>query len=230
METYKEFPGNCPRNVSKDAKYRIRTDPTAGGRGTLVVLVYCAAEDEIWYPTTRDHPELEEMVNAVKIGLGQPPNGSFYINEYKQVIVPTGSSDTYYFAGRYEEPLQFEIEGRVLSGDAVDTDGKRLKPGDNWDGPHPGIPYILMAGREDIRYDVRVRPQVEQRIRLSAAIGSDKAAVVAQSIRRVKGFPGGRFYVNEFHTIFAPVSNGLDLKYVYIGQLDLKNWFPEPEI
>ena len=74
-------------------------------------LVFRVVEDERWYATTRDHPQLGEMVNAVKRGLGQPPNGSFYINEYMQVIVPTGNSDKYFYAGRYEEPLQFEMEG-----------------------------------------------------------------------------------------------------------------------
>ena len=217
--------------MPKDAKYRIRTDRTAGGRGTLVELVFRAAEDERWYPTTREHPELGEMVNAVKLSLGQPPNGAFYINEYMQVIVPTGGSDRYYYAGRYDEALQFEMEGRVLSGDAIDADGRSLLPGDIWDGPHPGIPYTLMAGRrDDIRYITRPRPLVEKTVRLSAAIGPDLAAAVARSIRTVKGFAGGRFYVNEFQTIFAPVSDGQELQYVYIGQLDLENWFPAPNI
>ena len=39
------------------------------------------------------------MVNAVKTARGQAPNGSFYINEYKQVIVPVVGSTDYYLAG-----------------------------------------------------------------------------------------------------------------------------------
>ena len=230
METLPEFHGNCPRNVSKDAKYTIRTNRSAGGRGTVVQLVFRVAEDERWYATTRDHPELGEMVNAIKLRLGQPPNGAFYINEYRQVIVPTGASDSYFYAGRYEEPLQFEMEGRVLSGDAIDMNGRPLKPGAIWHGPHPGIPYMLMAGRDDIRYKTRPRPQVEKTIRLSKAIGPSRAAAVARSIREVKGFLGGRFYVNEFRTIFAPVSDGREWRYVYIGQLDMDSWFPVPEL
>ena len=53
------------------------------------------------------------MVNAVKTAQGQAPNGSFYINEYKQVIVPVVDSVDYFLAGTYDRPLRFEFEGRL---------------------------------------------------------------------------------------------------------------------
>lgn len=230
MAEFPRFPGNCPRNVAKDAKYSIRTDTAAGQRGPVVTLVFRAAEDERWYATTDAHPTLVNMVNSVKMGLGLPPNGAFYINEYKQVIVPTAHSDAYYYAGQYDEPLRFEFEGHVLSGDAVDLAGNLLTPGDIWAGPHPGIPYKLMAGGSDITYTSKPRPRVEKTIRLSRMIGLERASAVAARIRDVKGFAGGRFYVNEFRTIFAPVREGQEWRYVYIGRLDLDNWFPVPEI
>ena len=230
MVEYPRFPGNCPRNVAKDAKYSIRTDTTAGKRGPVVSLVFRAAEDERWYATTDAHPTLVNMVNAVKTGLGLPPNGAFYINEYKQVIVPTAGSDAYHYAGQYEEPLRFEFEENVLSGDAVDLTGNPLSPGDDWTGPHPGIPYKLTAGGTDISYITDPRPRVEKTIRLSKVIGVDRAVAVAARIQDVKGFAGGRFYVNEFRTIFAPVSEGQEWRCVYIGRLDMENWFPAPKI
>lgn len=229
MAQYSEFSGNCPRNVSRDAKYRTRSSVSSQG-GSVVELVYRAAEDERWYPTTEDHPDLCEMVNDVKLSLDLPPNGSFYINEYQQVVVPTARSDRYFYAGEYENPLEFEIEGRVLSGKPLDSDGNPLSPGDLWIGPHPGIPYILAAGGNDIKYTIRPRPQVEKTIKLSKEIGIDRARAVARSIRRVKGFLGGRFYVNEFQSIFAPVSRESNWEYVYIGELDMGKWFPIPEI
>ena len=231
MAEYPLFPGNCPRNVVKDAKYSVRTDTTTGGqRGAVITLVFRAAEDERWYATTDAHPNLVNMVNAVKLGLGLPPNGAFYINEYKQVIVPTAASDRYYYAGQYEEPLRFEFEDKVLSGDAVDLDGHPLSPGDTWVGPHPGIRYKLTAGGSDIAYTTHPRPRVEKTLSLSALIGADRAAAVAARIRDVKGFAGGRFYVNEFRTIFSRVSEGQEWRYVYIGRLDMENWFPTPQI
>lgn len=228
MEQYSEFLGNCPRNVARDAKYRTRSRGSSEG-GSVVELVYRATEDERWYPTTEDHPNLCKMVNGVKLSLGLPPNGAFYINEYQQVIVPSVHSDRYYYAGPYENALEFEIEGNILSGKPLDENGDPLSSGDAWNGPHPGIPYILEAGRDDVKYTIRPKPQIEKTIRLSKQIGIDQAKDVARLIRRVKGSLGGRFYVNEFRAIFAPVSTELNWEYVYIGQLDMENWFPAPE-
>ena len=39
-------------------------------------------------PSSTAHPELADMVNDVKRTYGVAPNGPFYINEYKHVIVP----------------------------------------------------------------------------------------------------------------------------------------------
>lgn len=224
MATFPRFEGNCPRNVAKDAKYSVRT----GKGGPVVALTYRAQEDERWYATTERHPELVRMVNAVKLSLGLPPNGAFYINEYKQVIVPTTGSEDYFLAGKYEQPLRFEFEGKVLSGEAIDLQGNPLTPGDTWTGPHPGIPYLLSAGGDDIKYTVQPRPNVEKDLKLSKVIGRDAAQAITSRIRSVKGYAGGRFYVNEFRTMFAPVQETMEWRYVYVGQLDLAPWFAEP--
>src|SRR5262249_17295287 len=150
------------------------------------------------------------------------------INEYKQVIVPVAGSGVYYLAGTYEKPLRFDFEGKTLSGEPVDLGGNPLNPGDEWIGPHPGIPYILAAGGADIYYEFSPRPNVEKKIRLSKCMEPGKAREVASRIRDVKGFSGGRFYVNEFRSIFAPVKEGSEWRYVYIGVLDLDFWFPTP--
>lgn len=225
MPSFPVFQGNCPRNVAKDAKYTVRT----GKNGTPVVaLVFRSQEDERWYMTNEEHPELVQKVNQVKLSLGLPPNGSFYINEYKQVIVPSAQGTDYYFAGIYEKPLRFEFEGNILSGEPVDLQGNPLSPGDKWVGPHPGIRYKLCAGGRDICYTFQPRPNVEKDMKLSAVIGKEAASAIAQRLVAVRGFQGGRFYVNEFCSAFTPVQEGLETKYYYVGQLDLAQWFPAP--
>jgi hypothetical protein len=220
------FRGNCPRNVSKDAKYAIRS----GYSGPVVALTYVSAEEERWFATTEDHPDLVEMVNRVKTELGDAPNGPFYINEYGQVIVPVGSSADYYLAGDYDMPLRFEFEGNLLSGDGIDLAGRPLNPGDLWTGPHPGIPYQLKAGGSDVYYRMYPRPGVEKRVRLSAAIGSEAAMTFARRIQGVKGWQGGRFYINEWWELFGPVAAPSGYEYRYIGHLDENDpWFPKPE-
>ncbi|WP_075164973.1 hypothetical protein [Chthonomonas calidirosea] len=66
-----------------------------------------------------------------------------------------GQKSCDYLAGEYDRPLEFEFEGKKLTGDAVDLEGRRLEPGDEWEGPHPGIPYRLAAGGRDIYYEWR---------------------------------------------------------------------------
>ena len=223
MSQFPVFQGNCPGNVAKDAKYSVKS----GENGPVVKIIYQTIEGEKWHASTEDHPELVNMVNDVKTSLGQQPNGSFYINEYKQVIVPVVGNENYYLAGTYGKPLKFEFEGKIISGEPVDLDGNSINPGDDWYGPHVGIPYVLCAGGNDIKYTTRPRPNVEKTIKLSKIIGNDLAKSVAERIRLIKGFQGGRFYVNELCSIFTPIQDA-ELRYVYIGKLDLQQWFPAP--
>lgn len=227
-EPFPLFTGNCPNNVSRDAKYSVRTRD-----GQLVVgLLYRSADDEEWHAATDEHPDLIEMVNAVKITMGDSANGPFYINEYGQVIVPVGPQAEYYLAGEFEGLLRFEFEGHTLSGEGKGLDGLDLRPGDIWTGPHPGIPYVLTAEGRDIYYRSHPRLHVTKKVRLSKLVGVSAAADVSGRIQQVKGWGGGRFYVNEWREIFAPVGRAGGLAYVYVGSLDLDDldqaWFPQP--
>src|SRR4051812_35539013 len=100
---YPLFLGNCPHNVSKDAKYTVR------GTDGRISLEYCVDDVTRWHLSTKAHPALAEMVNSVKCTHGSGPNGPFYLNEYHQVIVPVGMDATYYLAGTYDQPLKFDF-------------------------------------------------------------------------------------------------------------------------
>jgi hypothetical protein len=81
---------------------------------------------------------------------------------------------------------------------------------------------------DDIYFQMTARPNVTKNVKLSKQIGAQEAAAVAARIRDIKGFSGGRFYVNEFKTIFTPLNEYGEMRYVYIGQLDLAQWFGPP--
>jgi hypothetical protein len=222
MKTHVVFPGNCPHNVSKDAKYTVR------GTGGRIALEYCVDDVTRWHLSTKAHPELAAMVNDVKQAFGSGPNGPFYVNEYKQVIVPAGPSATYYFAGTYDQPVRFEHDGQTISGEPVDLDGKPLQPGQTWHGPHAGIPYVLTAAGDDVYYRTFPQPEVERRVKLSRERGKGIAQQIARLLSAFKGAGGGRFYVNEFRSVFSPISSDEELAYIYIGQIDLDSWFNDP--
>jgi len=219
------YQGNCPGNVSKDAKYSVRNDQ---GK-PVVTLTYNTDDGERWHMTTDTHPKLVAMVNAAKISKGGDPNGAFYINEYKQVIVPVVGCDKYFLAGEYSTPLRFEFEDKTLSGEAIDPDGNPLQPGDLWKGPHPGIPYTLTAGGKDVKYRISPRPNVTRDVKLSKEIGKMEALKTVNIVKAVKGSDGGRFYINEFLTMFTPINEEGEWVYRFIGILDLEHWFPKVE-
>ncbi len=224
---FPQFPGNCPRLAPKDAKYSIRWH-----RGEQVVsLVYRIGKAERVYLSTAEHRRLVEMVNAVKEEYSETLGGVFYINEWHQVIVPVAGEIDYFYAGEYDGSLEFDLDGHVLSGRPVGRDGQRLSPGDEWYGPHPGIPYKLRAGGKDISYEVRLSANRTREICLSDIVGREGAAQMAGRIREYKGYLGGRFYVNEWRAMFAPMVARDELRYIYLGQLeDSDPWFPKPEV
>jgi hypothetical protein len=219
------FEGNCPRNVAKDAKYGVRTR----GGSLVIGLVYNTQDGERWHATTEQHPELVRMVSEVKVALSGSHAGPFYINEYRQVIVPASGTEEYFLAGEYDRPLRFSFEGRMLSGEPIGPDGKELSPGDEWVGPRPGVPYVIKAGGADVYYKTRPRPNVERRILLSEFAGPEAAAALVRRLTVHKGWGGGRFYVNEWRAFFAPVDSREGWRFIYMGKLEDKDrWFPKP--
>lgn len=216
------FKGNCPRNVNRDAKYAVRW---ADGE-MRITLVYRHPDGEQWLASTSDHPDLVKRVNETKESRGEAKGGPFYINEFHQLLVPAGPEPAYYLAGDYTRPLEFEFEGHILSGDGRGRDGRRLLPGEEWEGPHPGIPYVASASGDDVYYEAVPRPNVTKKVRLSAHANPTRAREIAKQVIEAKG-GSGRFYVNEFHHMFAPVSASLPVRYVYVGKLDPSSgWFP----
>lgn len=236
------YPGAWPRNVSRTAKYAIRQ---IDGRWRVTVL-YEIDRGVRYLAVEGGGSPLPQMVNDLRSTLGQPPGGPFYINEYRHVIVPirgdeaSGVGSEYYFAGRFDGELVFDLDGTPLTGRPIRPDGSPLRPGDRWSGPRPGIPYVLTAGGQDIYFErpaltdddpPRIRPRTQVRTPLSRIHGGAVAAKVAATIRHIRGHQGGRFYVNEYGAMFTPVtSDEGDLEYVYCGQLDLGRWFPEPDV
>jgi hypothetical protein len=216
----KIFEGNWPQSVRRDAKYSVKNED---GK-YVIAIVYQYDESEKWYPTTDEHDELVEMVNRIKIELNGSPGGPFYINEYRQVIVPAGNPTIYYYAGEYNKDLEFDFEGYKLSGKPLSLEGKPLSPNDPWEGPHQGIPYKLSAGAKDISYEQVISPRKKRTISLVKIVGEEDAKKTISKISAIIGYQGGRFYINEYRQLFT------GMPYRYIGQLeDGDAWFPKPE-
>jgi hypothetical protein len=220
-----QFGGNCTASVTKQGRYSVRYQD-----GSPVVSVVMETSDGIRvYPATRSHEQLVEMVNAIKTAASASKGGSFYINEYRQVIVPAGTPLGHYYAGEYHEPISLVMEstGQEFSGSHRDASGRVLSPRDSWGiRPRPGIAYTLSSGGQDIYYERKISVDAVQKVRLSSLVGVNDAVKTASRIAKVKGKEGGRFYVNDFRVIFGPRSGGAD--YLFMGLLDESDpWFPK---
>lgn len=219
------FEGNCTANVSDDAKYHIKT--TKGGH---IEIPYEFDEADQWLLATKSHPDLVAMVNQVRAELGENPGGAFYINEYKQVLVPDRRDKIYYLAGTYAEPLRFTFNDGTraitISGEPADLGGNPIPIGGVWKGLHHGIRYTLAAGGNDIYYTCYPRPDVRRTVKLSKEVGGEQAAQMAAKVKVIKGFQGGRFYINEWREMFAPRLEDDETEYLYIGRLQADDpWF-----
>ncbi len=222
-----EYKWNCPVSVKKEAKYRVKQEKDK----YVVGVTYKTQEGEYWTPTIDSHPKLVQMVNAVKMEINDSFGGAFYINEYRQVIVPTING--YFYAGEYNDDLIFELEGRKISGRAFDKNGDTIAIGGDWDGGLMGIPYILCAGGDDIKFEMEIRQNVWLRKKLSQTSGALDTQKLARRLCNVIGdYKGGRFYINEFREMFKPKTNDAtkEVIYIYLGSLkDSDPWFSKPK-
>ncbi len=212
------YPGLIPSIVNKDAKYSV----VHADDGMQVQLRFTLNHKEKAILTTDRHDQLVEMVNAVKQADGSAPGGAFYLNEYFDVLVPTMNGC--FFAGSYENVLVFDLDGATVSPHRPPG----VEPGDEWSGPHVGIPYVLAAGGQDIYYKTK-SGKIERREDLSDHVGATAAAKLAGRLAAIRGTEGGRIYINECGEFFAPPRAG-STGHVYLGGLDEDAWFPAPDV
>jgi hypothetical protein len=217
----KTWHGASPSNVRRDGKYSIVLED-----GEYVIqLRYRLSDREVALLTTVDHDELVDMVNHVKEAKTGRKGGAFYINEYKDVLVPTADSDgEVWWAGTYDRMLKFELEpGVVISPKAP----RALKPGDPWPGPRVGTKYTLTASGDDLRYSFQ-KGRITTEVRLSDHVGEKRASALAKRIAKFK-LSGGGVYVNECCEMFIPTNNSVTPDYIYVGCIDEDAWFRPPD-
>lgn len=203
---------------NRDAKYSVAYNNGVGRWG--IRLIFNEGRWRTAELFAFDHPELVEAVNKKKVQLCSRKGGAFYYNEYGHILVPAvGSSPEY--ATKTSARLAFTYGEKTVSSEPPST----LSPGDEWQGPHPGIPYMLEV--RDISYWKTLERTSWRKVTLSAAVGPRPAADLARRLHVVKGHTG-KIYLNERRHFFAPQLHKGDWRFVYLGPLGNSPWFPEP--
>lgn len=163
-------------------------------------------------------PGLVEAINLGKRAGGQSDGGSFVINEYGHVLVPT--SGGVFCVGRLHGVPAFRHGEQLLT---ASPDG--LQPGEVWNGLLAGLRYRLKAGGSDVEYE---RPD-GRLVRLSGVLGPAAARNAVAGFARIKA-GGGRLYVNEAGAVTAPMQKRGAWVDVYLGAIDPARWFPAPQV
>ncbi len=178
---------------------------------------------EYWFEETQAVQELAEAIAKVQLEFNGMEGGSFTINEWGQVIVPSAVHDRRrYFVGDLLgtwDLLDPENEGKRVG--LYDDHG--LGCGDPWELPYVGVPYHLSkTGRLYFVHRGLERDLIQyapyQDARLIAAL------------RRCRRWGAVRFIVNPFGLVLTkrPVPGRWcedDWDPVYVGKIDYARWF-----
>ena len=183
----------------------------------------CLAEDSLG---------VRDLIKAVLDGkefLGGGGGGSFIINEYGQVIVPSSS-------GNGERVIVGEIDGRVLfdnpleDEDDIDiSDFSGLECGDLWNLPYAGASYNLSKKSEIYYYKSH-----EEGGESEFPTVQDNELIT--NLRNVRRSGAVRFIVNPYGIVLTkrpPEGTWMpDEKWesVFVGHINFEQWFEKEEV
>jgi len=223
----------------QDRKYHVKRH-----RGRWTVKVWYRPVGRYayaWRSTATDCSELVAAVNRVARRFHRKPGGSFYFNEFNQVLKPIygdGRVELRYVGDFPGCLLRFQLLDGVWNNRPPHTPDRELAVGDNWVGPRCGIPYWIETGRELRIYRPSVLQSeddfVEVRHREYLDPYNRDYGDLAQAVWKAKGRSGGRFYVTESGSLWAPYWEGpgrTDWNYRYVGRLweyvEGNEWYPK---
>ncbi len=165
-------------------------------------------------------------VNAGKRALGGRDGGSFLINEFGQVLVPTQvessfGDDQVVIVGVLEGPLflhdPFDNNKPV---DFADTTG--LQTGSDWERPYFGIPYNLSFDNE-----IHFRDESNVSSLWTYPVTQDPELV--EAIRQVRPRKYIRFFVSYGGLVLTKAEVGRwpnkQWEPRYVGRIDVNKWF-----
>lgn len=164
--------------------------------------------------------ELATAVNRAKMALCRSEGGSFIINEFGEIIVPSlHGNGPRMLAGRLSGKLLFEHPLDFRSNiDLGDCSG--LQPGDPWKLPYVGMPFKFTATGQ---------------IQFHHKDGDDTVALLPErqdpklvrDLRMIRP-QGGRFIVNHGGLVLTKLTEGRgEHQAVFVGQIDKHFWFAE---
>ena len=167
--------------------------------------------------------ELARAVREAKRFFGYSGGGSFLINEYGQVLVPSPAGDgRQALVGQWTGPLEFVNPWSWEVFDLADDEGYEL--GHPWSWPYIGVPHCLSKWDELYFWDEALSEKVIPPRQDPRLIESLRTLRPSGPVRFIT-MPGG------FALTKVPRRAGGRTLWdtVYVGRLDFDCWFPKEE-
>lgn len=213
-----EWPGRYNRIPGELSVFRV---VRSGGRHVVQAFIQTSEGKMICEALQSQAVEkLIATINIVKRRYNRQPGGSFLLNEYGQVLVPTQTGQRFFVGQTAGIMLLRNIDNQGI----VDlSDDAGLKTGDPWEMPYVGTIYHLSQRSYLYYWDRTTQRSIWPRLQDEDLI---------HKIRSVRRSGSVRLVVNpyEFANAFAPIEGHYGLEYVFLKRIDLASWFPKPEI
>jgi hypothetical protein len=207
--------GRYNRIPGKEPTFKAKAD------GTLLAYWRPWPGDEWLTSPFMDCPAVQRLaaaVNRAKAANAGVPGGAFQINEFGQVICPTNNDREKVWVGtvggvpRFRDPRDsskpFELQEPVTSA-----------AGEPWDRPYLGMKFNL-DGNDSIYFQ-----QDDGDTRTKLRLGGVDSNLVRR-LRSVRGSASNiRFIVNLHGVALTKVEP--DWRPVFVGHIDLAQWFPK---
>lgn len=180
---------------------------------------------DCWFEDKEAIRQMRTAIAEVQRRFNGNPGGSFVINEWGQVIVPSVEGDRRRFlVGSLSGSwclVSPDDERELVSLE----DDRGLRCGDPWNRPYVGIPYHL--SERGWIYFVHRAPHGE-----SVVYPPLQDEALIESIRSIRRRGPVKFIVNPFGLVLTkrPTQGWLDEEEwepVYLGRINYRRWFPK---
>lgn len=163
---------------------------------------------------------LARSVNQAKRQMGGQNGGSFLINEFGQVLVPSSRGNgERRFAGTWIGQLKFS-NPFFPQEDLVLTNDRGLSPGDSWLGPYVGMMYQL-SRRQEIYFWHQTGDEA------CKLVPTHQDQRLIRALKSIRGSNGCRFLVNPGGIVLTQKQNPRTQRWspVYVGRINSQMWF-----
>ena len=166
--------------------------------------------------------ELVDIVNKAKKQLSRSEGGgSFVINEFGQIIVPSSKGDgKRLYVGDLIGILKFE---NPETEEIFDFGDDGLSVGDRWNRPYLGMKFKLAAYNHGRYHAISAYKDTDENEQEEIFPKEQDEELIKNLIKVRKNRKGCRFIVNHQGVVLTKTE--FDWKSVYVGRINYNKWF-----